>query len=254
MSSLERGLEMEDLVTVADQGLTVGEEDNTGFLTVPPSSPSDEIGPENLPNDDAEAVDARRAPAADLIVDFVQFIESLSKDEARARLLELEDDQEETFFEIGGVLSAIRKHKWFDPYGSLDEWVKKNTAIKRSRARAWIQIYDAIVKSGVTWAKVKHLGWTKLNAIVGVLDAEHVDRWIEMASNRNRAEIKKLVHLAESALQKPGGSRPMRVKTYRFHLHNDRQVEAVDAAIDAAKKRRAFRTTRMRWHTSACVT
>ena len=42
---------------------------------------------------------------------------------------------------------------------------KKNTAIKRSRARAWIQIYDAIVKSGVPWAKVKHLGWTKLNAI-----------------------------------------------------------------------------------------
>ena len=94
--------------------------------------------------------------------------QSLTKDEARARLLELEEDQEKTFFEIGGVLSAIQKHKWFEPFGSLDEWVKKNTTIKRSRARAWIQIYDVIVKSGVTWAKVKHLGWTKLNAIAGV--------------------------------------------------------------------------------------
>jgi hypothetical protein len=112
----------------------------------------------------------------------------------------------------------------------LDEWVKKNTAIKRSRARASIQIYDAVVKSGVTWAKVKHLGWTKLNAIAGVLDGENADQWIETASNHRRAEIKKLVqgHLAESLAQKPGKSRSVPVKTFKFHLHDERQVETVD--------------------------
>lgn len=147
------------------------------------------------------------------------------------------EDQDKTFFEIGGVLSAIQKHKWFEPFSSLDGWVKKNTAIKRSRARAWIQIYDAVVKSGVTWTKVKHLGWTKLNAIAGVLGGENADHWIETASNHSRAEIKKLVreHLAGSVAQKPGELTSAPVKTFKFHLHDERQVETVDAAIDAAK-------------------
>jgi hypothetical protein len=93
------------------------------------------------------------------------------------------------------------------------------------------------VKSGVTWAKVKHLGWTKLNAIAGVLDGENADHWIEVASNHGRAEIKKLVqeHLAGSVAQKRGRSTPTPVKTFKFHLHHERQVEAVDAAIYAAK-------------------
>jgi hypothetical protein len=228
---------MDCLATVADQGFRVGEEGKPGFLPVPPGSPSDQIGPENLPfSEDAEAADS--PPGADLIVDLLRGIETLTKDDARARFLELEENQEETFFEIGGVLSAIRKRKWFDPYGSLDEWVEKNTAIKRSRARALIRIYDGVAKSGVTLAKVKHLGWTKLNALVGVLEDEHADRWIEMASNHSRAEIKKLVqeHLVGSAGRKPAESTPTRVKTYKFHVQDDRHVEAVDAAFDAAKK------------------
>ena len=94
---------------------------------------SEEVVLEKLTNNGANAVDAE-APGADVIVDLVDGIESLTKDDARARLLELEEDQGKTFFEIGAVLSAIQKHKWFEPFRSLDEWVKKNTAIKRSRA------------------------------------------------------------------------------------------------------------------------
>jgi hypothetical protein len=198
---------MENLVTetVADQGLTVSVEDETRLVSALPRNHSEEVVLEKLTNDGANAVDAE-APGADFIVDLVHGIESLTKDKARARLLELEEDQEKTFFEIGGVLSAIQKHKWFEPFSSLDEWVKKNTTIKRSRARAWIQIYDAIIKS----AKVKHLGWTKLNAIAGVLNGENADHWIETASNHKRPEIKKLVreHLAGSVAQKRRESTP----------------------------------------------
>src|SRR6201996_965128 len=195
---------MENLVTetVADQGLTVSAEDDTRLVSALPRNHSEEVVLEKLTNDEVNAVDAA-ARGTDVIVDLVHGIESLTKDDARARVLELEEDQEKTFFEIGGVLSAIQKHKWFEPFSSLDGWVKKNTAIKRSRARAWIQIYDAVVKSGVPWAKVKHLGWTKLNAIAGVLSGENADHWIEVASNHGRVEIKKLVqgHLAGSPAQ-----------------------------------------------------
>jgi hypothetical protein len=229
---------MENLVmgTVADQGFTGSLEDERRLVSALPGNHSGAIVFEKLTNGDVNAVDAE-APRTDVLGDLVHGIENLTRDDARARLLELEENQEKTFFEIGGVLSTIQKHKWFEPFGSLDEWVKKNTGIKRSRARAWIQIYDAIVKSGVTWAKVKHLGWTKLNAIAGVLDGENADHWIGMASNHGRAEIKKLVQadLAGSLARKPGGSTPTPVKTFKFHLHDEWRLEAIDAAIDAAK-------------------
>ena len=229
---------MEDLVTgpVADQGLTSSLEDEARLASGLPTNGSKQIVLEELTKNAVNAVDSE-ALRVDVIIDLVHGIERLTKDDARARLLELEEDQEKTFFEIGGILSAIQKHKWFDPCRSLDEWVKKNTAIKRSRAWAWIKIYDAIVKSGLTWAKVKHLGWTKLNAIAGVLDGENADHWIETASNLSRAEIKKLVqkHLARSVAQKLRESMPLPAKTFKFHLHDERQVETVDAAIDSAK-------------------
>jgi hypothetical protein len=52
----------------------------------------------------------------------------------------------------------MQKEKWYAPCASLDEWIEKNTGMKRSKARALIQIYDAIVNSEVKWAQVKHIG------------------------------------------------------------------------------------------------
>ena len=81
-----------------------------------------------------------------------------------------------------------------------------------------------------------------MNAIAGVLDGENADHWIGMASNHGRAEIKKLVqeHLAGSVAQKRGELTPMPVKTFKFPFHDERQVEAVGAAIDAAKTVKGF--------------
>ena len=48
------------------------------------------------------------ADEADLISDLVHKIENLKKPDAIARLLELEDAHEKTYFEIGGVLWSSR--------------------------------------------------------------------------------------------------------------------------------------------------
>jgi hypothetical protein len=75
----------------------------------------------------------------------------------------------------------------------LDEWVEKNTAMSRAKARALIQIYDAIVKSGLKWADIQHKEWTKLRAFASVLNERTADHWIEVASSHNKAEVAKLV-------------------------------------------------------------
>ena len=216
---------------LADQGLEVGETKNAAGVTA--AKPfSGEFGLEKLENYKSSDTEAS---VGDDIIDLVQDIEILTKDDAIARLLELEERHEKTFFEIGGVLSAIQKRKWFDPFASLDEWVEKNTALSRSKARALIQIYDAVVTSGVKWAKVQHLEWTKLNAIAGVLNGANADHWIEEASIHSRAKIKQLVqeYSGGPAGRKPEGSTATRVKTFKFR---DDQIKTVQAAIDSAKK------------------
>ena len=60
--------------------------------------------------------------------------------------------------------------------------------MKRSKARALIQIYNAIVESGA-WAHVQDIGWTKLRAIARVLDEESAHHWISLASNHSKKEI-----------------------------------------------------------------
>ena len=177
------------------------------------------------------------APAAsesDLLADLVHKIKILKKDEAIARLGTLEETHEQNFFEIGGVLSAIQKNKWFEPHASFDEWVEKNTAMRRSKARVLVQIYDGIDNSGVTWAKVKHIGWTKLRAIAGVLKPDNADHWIGIASKHTKAEIIELVrqHLSPSGVPKASSSKATHSKT--FKLHGD-QIKTVNAAIEKRK-------------------
>jgi hypothetical protein len=187
---------MENLPRLADQELEFRETENAAgvnaaeeFFSAPGLGRADEH---------KSYTSYAEASAGEDIVELVRGIENLTKDDAIARLLELEEFHEKTFFEIGGVLSAIQKRKWFDPFSSLDEWVENNTALSRSKARALSQIYDSVVTSGVKWADIRHLEWTKLNAIAGLLNAGNADHWIEVASNHSRPQIKQLVqeHLA----------------------------------------------------------
>ena len=186
-----------------------------------------------IPKKSVLAVTSAARP--DLISDLVHEIESLEKHDAIARLIELEDAHEQTYFEIGGLLSVMQKEKWFDPFASLDEWVENNTAMKRSKARALIQIYNAIVESGVAWAQVQDIGWTKLRAIARVLNKESAHHWIGVASNHSKKEIIELVkqHLTASGGAVVGTSTATRVRS--FKLRED-QAESVNAAIEKMKK------------------
>jgi hypothetical protein len=133
---------------------------------------------------------------------------------------------------MGGVLSMIQKRKWFDPCASLDEWVEKNIAMSRAKARAF---YDAVVKSGLKWADIQHIEWTKLRAIASVLNEKTADHWIEVASSHSKAEVAKLVreYSSGSAKQKHGAHTHAQVRTFRLQ---DGQNQRIQVAIEQAKK------------------
>ena len=107
--------------------------------------------------------------------------------------------------------------------------------MKRSKARALVQIYNAIVESGVAWAQVQDIGWTKLRAIARVLDKKNAHHWIGVASNHSKKEIIERVkqHLPASGGAVVGGSTATRVRSFKLH---DDQAESVNAAIEKMKK------------------
>jgi hypothetical protein len=197
-----------------------------------PDGPKKKPGIIIIPKKPAQPVTC--APEADLITDLVYKIENLKEEAAKARVFELEEANEKTYFEIGAVLSVMQREHWFDPFGSLDEWVESKTVMKRSKARALIQIYNAIVDAGITWARIKHIEWTKLRAIARVLTKDNADHWIEIASNQSKVGVIETVkaHLTPASTAHHGSS-TSQFKTFKFH---EDKAKAIEAAIDKAKK------------------
>lgn len=173
---------------------------------------------------------------ADDVADLVHKIENLKKDDAIDWLGKLEDAHERTYFEIGGLLSVIQANKWFEPCASFDEWVEKNTGMRRSKARVLVNIYDAISNSGVTWAKVEHIGWAKLRVIARVLKPKNADYWIGFASDHSKTEIIEHVRqeLETSGVPDANGSTGWRNRTFRLH---DDQIEIINVAIEKVKEK-----------------
>jgi len=168
----------------------------------------------------------------DLIVDLVHEIENLSKEDAVIRFHALDEKFEQTYFEIGGVLSVFQKNKWFDPYATFDLWVEKELGMKRSKARALTGIYDAIANSGVSWAQVKNIGWTKLRPLTRVLNKDNAEYWVNFALDKSKIVI---IEAVKQHMKKTGSTNGISKATHpwNFKLHDD-QNETIQAAIDKA--------------------
>lgn len=175
------------------------------------------------------------AKTVDPMVERIHAIENFDKETAISRVLECEDRVAETYFELGGALARIRNDSWFDPYPSFDKWVEGETEMRRSKARALIQIYTTLANSGLPWAKVSHLGWTKLRRIAKVLTKDNADHWIEVASKHSRPELVETVkkHVADHADEHPDIATPTHKKTFAFY---EDQNAIVEAAIEKAMK------------------
>jgi hypothetical protein len=122
-------------------------------------------------------------------IDLIHLIENMNKSDAFTRLDDLAELSEKTFFEIGGVLSKISKNKWFDSCPSFEDWITKNTTYRISKARALIQVYDAVVAAELPWVAIKDIGWTKLRAFARVLTKDNAEHWLGIAKSQGKLDL-----------------------------------------------------------------
>lgn len=189
-----------------------------------------------------EKVDVAPSAAMDLIEKTVHEIENLKEDKALKMVPALLDNIDHDFFRLGGVMALIQTNGWYmdDGFENFRAYVEAKSDIGYRKTIYLIGIYNGLVKSGVKWEQVKHLGWTKLKELATLLTPENVQSWVDLAENMTVLQLQEHIK-AQSAGTKEASESPsadiseaQKTTTKTFKLHED-QKETVEAALAKCK-------------------
>lgn len=196
--------------------------------------------------DEAETVKikpmkTKKEKTDDLLVLMVQEISALSAEEAINAVPSLLNGADESYFRLGGVLSVIQTNKFFDAEGftTFKEFVEQKIGLPYRKAMYWIQIYEKLVESGVSWNKVKDVGWTKLKDLASILTVDNVDEWVTRAMNSTTIQLQEAIAKAKSNTLTSSGltpedDKPSEVTTFTVKVHALQKV-VIREAVDKAK-------------------
>ena len=135
----------------------------------------------------------KAAKSGDLIMDIAHEVETLTKTKALNEAQKLADNIEVNYLRLGGVLKLINDNSWFEGAPSFESFVFETYGFQYRKARYLITIYENLVTKQIPWAKVQHLGWTKLKDLAEVLTLENVDEWVAKAEKLTVSELQNVL-------------------------------------------------------------
>jgi hypothetical protein len=144
-------------------------------------------------------------------------------------------------FKLGGVLSAIQIHGWWEgkSFENFRTFVEAEFGLAYRKSMYLITIYNYLSESGVPYEAVKHLGWTKLRELAGVLTLENMDEWIERAQDMTVIQLVDYIKASATVVDPDGETKVMtsatELTTLTFKVHDD-QKEVIKEAVEKAKK------------------
>ena len=167
----------------------------------------------------------------------VHEIENMKEQAVYDEIAKVIEQSEVAYFKLGGLLAVSLTNSWFNGYASFKEMIEGKFGFKYRKAMYLVEVYTKVVESGVAWAKLEPVGWTKVQIIAKVLTAENADKWIEIAKAQNAPtlanvvdlEIKKIAGLAS------GDETVKSVTNMHFKVHAD-QKATIDAALEKSKE------------------
>jgi hypothetical protein len=176
---------------------------------------------------------------SDYLTDINHEIEDTPEEAALKVVGELAAEIEWSWFELGGLLSAIQQKGWYTgnkQYASLREFVEQELDLRYLTVAYWINIFNCLVESKVPWSKISMLSWSKIKEIALVINPENADHWVQV-SNSN--DIDTLTKLVDRALAKKHPSpidekAPKAVMTKTLQVRAD-QKQAIEDALATAK-------------------
>lgn len=188
----------------------------------------------------SEALLQATATAPDFIVETAGQLEKLEKAEALALVPSFIDAVDLNYFKLGGVLSVIQSNGWAKDEGfdTFKAFVEVTYGLNYRKAMYLISIYNGLVESGVPWAKVKDIGWTKLKEVVPFLTAENADEWVGRCNSMTVLQLQEYISKLKSGQLSHSGEpvpdAPSSLSTMTFKVHAD-QKENIKSAVEKAK-------------------
>lgn len=172
---------------------------------------------------------------ADCADDLVHQIENMGKSDVLERIGTFVEQIDEFYFVLGGLLSRVKREKWFAPYETFGKFIEAKHAMSSRKGDYLVEIYEKITELALPIADFKRVGWSKMRALVRVLTKDNAQHWATLAKENNKGELEKLVQaaIADPGYQTTSLSAASHRKMFKFH---DDQLEIVNAAIERAKK------------------
>jgi hypothetical protein len=177
------------------------------------------------------------AGTGDALADFAHEIQNMSKVKVLNFASKLVDDGDLNDFRLGLALGVIGREKWYEGHDSLGAFTQTLYGFGERKAYYLIETSEALVKSGIPWEKVKHLGWTKLKELAKILTQENVDEWAAKAAGVTVLELQALVKASLGGAEAANGAGITgtdETQTFKVKLKND-QIETVRSALAKAK-------------------
>jgi hypothetical protein len=189
---------------------------------------------------------AASAPAAQRVVDGqVVTVEDtaavaklLREHDALTAAKQLVQQQEETYFALGGVLNHIYTEGTFKLAGyegkrGFETYVETELGVAYRKAMYLIGIYTYFRSLGVDEKRLAEIGWSKAKELVGVATPENFDEFVNFAADHSREQLKAHIASSSTSAGDGTGSTQIEKKRFTFVLHGD-AATGVDRALNSA--------------------
>lgn len=190
---------------------------------------------------------ATPAPAAQRVVegqvvtvqDTAMVANLLREHDALTAAKQLVQQQEETYFALGGVLNHIYTEGTFKLAGyegkrGFETYVETELGIAYRKAMYLISIYTYFRSLGVDEKRLAEIGWSKAKELVGVATPETFDEYVNFAADHSREELKAHIASGSTSTGDGTGSTQIEKKRFTFVLHGD-AAAGVERALNAAQ-------------------
>ena len=184
-------------------------------------------------------------PKDDFLVQISSEIEKLTAEEALSAIPDLMNETDSNYFRLGGILSVVNANKYYekDGYENFRSFCETKLGIPYRKSMYWIHIYEALIESGISWNKVKDVGWTKLKDLASILNVDNVDEWVQRALTSTVHQLQELIKksqagtLANSGIEPtddaPDAGTKSTVTTITFKVHADQKTLIEEAVVKA---------------------
>jgi len=133
----------------------------------------------------------------------------------RVRVLRLRDEMTEGYFELGRLLYRVNEEQLYrqwngpdgEPYQNFCDYVEHEVNFAFRKAKYLMSIwwwFAGELKDPDVFEKVREVGWNKAAILVGVVDSNNVDVWVEKAKTLG---VKQLGEACKMALEAANKSR-----------------------------------------------